>query len=75
MSFEISNFKNPLAKYNKSTITLVIAVLNFWEIDHEGSIIDFQVFQILWLLKKIMSLSEKIDLQFLFSYHKKEKLF
>ena len=42
-------------------------VLIFGEIENKGSIIDFQKFQILLLLKKkekkIMSYKEKIDLQ------------
>ena len=45
LSFEIANVKNPLAKYKityKSTITLLIAVLIFVDIDNKRRIIDFQ---------------------------------
>ena len=45
LSFEIANVKNPLAKYkitNKPTITLLIAVLIFVDIDNKRRIIDFQ---------------------------------
>ena len=48
MSLEIANVENPLAKYkktNKPTITLIIIVLTFREIDNKGSLIDFQKFQ------------------------------
>ena len=66
MSLEIANVKTPLTKYkktNKPTITLIIIVLTFGEIDNKRSIIDFQKFQTLWLLKKIMSYKERIDSQ------------
>ena len=66
MSLEIASVKSPLTKYkkaNKPIITLIIIVLIFEEIENKGSIIDFQKFQTLWLLKKIMSYKEKIDLQ------------
>ena len=39
-------------KGNKPTITLIIIVLTFGEIDNKESTIDFQKFQTLWLLKK-----------------------
>ena len=55
MSLEIVNVENPLEKYkktNKTTITLIIIVLTFGEIDNERSTIDFQKFQA-WLLKKM----------------------
>ena len=39
-------------KSNKPTIALINIVLTFEEIDNKESIIDFQKFQTLWLLKK-----------------------
>ena len=59
-------------KSNKPTIALIDIVLTFGEIDNKESIIDFQKFQTLWLLKKKSWVyKEKMDLQKEFCLYQK----
>ena len=74
MSLEIASVKSPLTKYkktNKPIITLIIIVLIFGEIENKGSIIDFQKFQTLWLLKKNHELKRENWFTDFCLYHKK----